>query len=96
MPHWSDRHPDHVAASRVLTEAVFNAGCDGIRQGATRGRREWVCYYFINDSSAPSFVIDVSQHYETKRRALACHVSQFTPAPGDSVSTRLTTHAFGS
>ena len=26
MPYWSDRHPDHVAASEVLTEAVFNAG----------------------------------------------------------------------
>src|SRR3954471_18238883 len=25
-PYWSDRHPDHVAASRMLTEAIFNAG----------------------------------------------------------------------
>src|SRR4030095_8468897 len=25
VPHWNDRHPDHAAASRVLTEAVFNA-----------------------------------------------------------------------
>jgi bacillithiol biosynthesis deacetylase BshB1 len=26
LPHWSDRHPDHVAASHLLTEAVFNSG----------------------------------------------------------------------
>src|SRR5687767_14427190 len=26
LPYWSDRHPDHVAASHVLTEAVFNSG----------------------------------------------------------------------
>src|SRR5262249_51575597 len=25
-PYWTDRHPDHVAASAVLTEACFNAG----------------------------------------------------------------------
>ena len=25
-PYWTDRHPDHVAASQVLTEAAFNAG----------------------------------------------------------------------
>src|SRR5450756_2515419 len=25
LPYWDDRHPDHVAASRVLTEGVFNA-----------------------------------------------------------------------
>src|ERR1044071_6191614 len=26
IPHWSDRHPDHVAASHLLTEAIFSAG----------------------------------------------------------------------
>ena len=26
VPYWSDRHPDHGAASELLTEAVFNAG----------------------------------------------------------------------
>ena len=26
VPYWSDRHPDHVAASAVLTEAAFNSG----------------------------------------------------------------------
>src|ERR1051325_9429724 len=25
-PYWSDRHPDHGAASALITEAVFNAG----------------------------------------------------------------------
>ena len=26
IPYWFDRHPDHVAASELLTEAAFNAG----------------------------------------------------------------------
>src|SRR5919108_262831 len=26
VPYWSDRHPDHVAASHLVTEAVFSAG----------------------------------------------------------------------
>ncbi len=26
VPYWSDRHPDHVAASHLLTEAIFSAG----------------------------------------------------------------------
>ena len=26
IPYWSDRHPDHVSASQVLTEVVFNSG----------------------------------------------------------------------
>jgi N-acetylglucosamine malate deacetylase 1 len=94
VPYWSDRHPDHVAASRLLTEAVFNAG---LRRYAAEGeawKPEWICYYFINDSAVPSFVVDVSEHYETKRRALACHVTQFTPAGQSAVATRLTSSTF--
>ena len=94
VPYWNDRHPDHVAASRLLTEAVFNAG---LRRYAVEGeawKPEWICYYFINDSAVPSFVVDVSEHYETKRRALACHVTQFKPAGQNAVATRLTSSTF--
>jgi bacillithiol biosynthesis deacetylase BshB1 len=94
VPYWSDRHPDHVAASEVLTEAVFNAGLRRYDAGAPAWTPGWVCYYFINDSAEPSFVVDVSAHYETKRRALACHASQFTPTGPEAAATRLTSPAF--
>ena len=55
---------------------------------------EWLVYYFINGWAEPSFVIDVSEHYETKRRALACHTSQFTPGAQDRAETRLTSPLF--
>ena len=94
IPYWSDRHPDHVAASALLTEGVFNAG---LRRYAVEGdawKPHSICYYFINDSVPPSFVVDVSDHYETKRRALACHATQFTPAAPGAVATRLTSSRF--
>jgi bacillithiol biosynthesis deacetylase BshB1 len=94
LPYWSDRHPDHVTASHMLTEAVFNAGLRRFHAEGPAWKPEWVCYYFINDSAPPSFVIDVSEHYETKRRALASHVSQFRPAAPDAVATRLTASTF--
>ncbi len=94
IPYWSDRHPDHVAASEVLTEAVFNARLRRYDTGVDAWRAEWVCYYFINDSAAPSFVVDVSEHYPRKREALACHRTQFTPTRGDAVETRLTSPLF--
>jgi bacillithiol biosynthesis deacetylase BshB1 len=94
VPYWSDRHPDHVAASTVLTEAVFNSGLRRYQADGEPWKPDWVCYYFINDSVPPSFVIDVSEHYEVKRRALACHVSQFLPAAADAVATRLTSPRF--
>jgi N-acetylglucosamine malate deacetylase 1 len=95
IPYWSDRHPDHAAASELLTEASFNAA---LRRYVAQGeawKPEWICYYFINDSAVPSFVIDVSDYYDQKRLALECHTSQFTaPAPGSNIATRLNTPLF--
>lgn len=94
IPYWSDRHPDHVAASALLTDAVFSAGLRRFEaEGHAAWKPEWVCYYFINDAAPVSFVVDVSDHYETKRRALACHTSQFRPGQG-GVATRLTASTF--
>jgi bacillithiol biosynthesis deacetylase BshB1 len=94
VPFGADRHPDHVAASEVLTEAVFNSGLRRYETGHEAWKPDWICYYFINDSVAPSFVVDVSEHYETKRRALRCHASQFTTSGSGAVDTRLTSPRF--
>ena len=94
IPYWSDRHPDHVAASHLLTEGVFSAGLRRYSAEGEAWKPESVCYYFINDMAVPSFVVDVSEHYETKRRALACHVTQFQPSQPDAVATRLTSVRF--
>jgi len=94
LPYWSDRHPDHVASSTMLTEAVFNAGLRRFPAEGEAWKPAWACYYFINDHVAPSFLVDVSQCYETKRRALACHVSQFAPRDPGAVATRLTANSF--
>jgi bacillithiol biosynthesis deacetylase BshB1 len=94
-PYWSDRHPDHVAASAVITEAVANAGLHRYPVPGEPWKPDWIGYYFINEAAPPSFVIDVSDHYETKRRALECHASQFgRPQAGGAAATRLNTPLF--
>jgi N-acetylglucosamine malate deacetylase 1 len=95
IPHWNDRHPDHVRASEVLTSAAFASGLRRYAADLDAWRPDWVCYYFINDSVAPSFVVDVSAHYDRKRSALACYRSQFAPAgDAEAVATRLTAPTF--
>jgi len=94
IPYWTDRHPDHVTASHLLTESVFSAGLRRYSAEGEAWKPESVCYYFINDMAMPSFVVDVSDHYDTKRRALACHVTQFQPSQPDAVATRLTSIRF--
>jgi bacillithiol biosynthesis deacetylase BshB1 len=94
VPYWTDRHPDHAAASTVLTEAVFNGGLRKYKAEGEPWKPEWICYYFINDGDRPSFLVDVSAHYEQKRRALDCHVTQFRPAGAGTAATRLNTPRF--
>ena len=79
----------------MLARAAFKSGLRRFASDAGEPwRPDWICYYFINDSAPESFAIDVSANYETKRRALACHQSQFTTAAPASVSTRLTAPHF--
>ena len=94
IPYWDDRHPDHVAASQVLRAAAFRSGLRRYVTDADPWAADWVCYYFINDGATPSFVVDVSAHYERKREALACYGSQFAPAQEGAVQTRLTASTF--
>jgi bacillithiol biosynthesis deacetylase BshB1 len=94
IPYWDDRHPDHVAASHVLKLAAFKSRLRGYVTDADPWSPEWICYYFINDSVTPSFVVDVSAHYERKREALACHRTQFQPEGTGAVATRLSAPTF--
>ncbi len=94
IPYWDDRHPDHRAASETLSRAVFKAGLRRFEPGTPHWKPERVCYYFINDDAPVSFGLDVSEVYDKKRQALACHGTQFTPSGPDSVPTRLTGSTF--
>ena len=69
------RLPDHMAGSRLVAEAVFSAGLRCYPAEGNAWKLDVSCCYFINESATPSFVIDVSNHYETKRQALACLAS---------------------
>lgn len=96
LPYWDDRHPDHRAASEMLSRAAFKSGLRRFAADEGRGafRPERVCYYFINDEGPVSFALDVSEVYAKKRQALDCHRTQFAPTAGDRVATRLTGSTF--
>jgi bacillithiol biosynthesis deacetylase BshB1 len=94
LPHWGDRHPDHTAACTLVTAAAFSSGLRRYEAAGEAWRADWLVHYFINTPGEPSFVVDVSDFYEVKRRALACHVSQFTPQGEGAAATRLTSPLF--
>jgi bacillithiol biosynthesis deacetylase BshB1 len=93
LPFWHDRHPDHLAAANLLRDGVFNAKLLKYQAEGDPWQPESVCFYFINDSAPASFVVDVSDYYDVKRKALACYASQFQRATG-TAETRLNSPGF--
>ncbi len=91
-PYPSDRHPDHVRCGQMVEEAVFSAKLRRYLPELPAWQVEALYFYMINDVHPPHLIVDVSDVYDKKRRALGAYRSQFD-APGardDRVSTPLT------
>ncbi|MGX4584838.1 bacillithiol biosynthesis deacetylase BshB1 [Paenibacillus chitinolyticus] len=90
-PYWEDRHPDHIACSYLVQEAVFNAKLRRYLPETEAFQVESLFFYFINDTIDPDIVVDVSDAYPDKKEVLQAYRSQFTPpqAGEDIVPTPL-------
>lgn len=79
-PYWDDRHPDHIACSKLVEEAAFNAKLRKFMPETPSISAPELYFYFINDWRTPDLLVDVTKYYETKEQALACYASQFGQA----------------
>ena len=90
LPHWEQRHPDHAAASRIVYEASFLAGLRAYRPDLGPAFRPFKLAYSLPVTEpveiVPSFVVDVTAHWETKMKAIRAFASQFTPSSEEKVS----------
>ena len=75
--HWQARHPDHQYASEVVKDAVFFAGVKNVETGQEPWRPYKLIYFANRYEFAPSFVVDISAHFESKMQALYAYSSQF-------------------
>ncbi|WP_340024413.1 bacillithiol biosynthesis deacetylase BshB1 [Paenibacillus sp. FSL K6-1096] len=90
-PYWEDRHPDHIACSKLVEEAVFNAKLRKYMPEQPAVQEPQLYFYFINDLGRTDLIVDVTAQYPVKEQSLSCYRSQFGLSPGeDAVSTPLT------
>lgn len=76
-PYWEERHYDHVHASQLVSEAAFYSGLAKIDTGQESFRPFRVLYYAGRIEYTPSFVVDISEVFQTKMKAIRCYRSQF-------------------
>lgn len=91
-PYGIDRHPDHVACSKMAEEAVFSAKLRRYMPELHAWNADQLIFYFINDAHAPQLLVDISDTQEIKMNALKAYRSQFMPEgdQADWVETPLT------
>jgi bacillithiol biosynthesis deacetylase BshB1 len=89
LQHWEQRHPDHANASQLTYDACFLAGLRNYKPelGPAFRPKKLVYALGITEPSdvKPSFVVDITEVWETKAKAIRAFLSQFTPAAGETV-----------
>lgn len=76
------RHPDHKVATQLVRDACFVAGLAKVAPDVPKHRPEKVIHAmtYRHDPEKPTFVVDISDHFETKLAAIRCFGSQFDDA----------------
>ncbi len=92
---WPDeRHPDHARAGRLVAEASFYAGLRKLKTRGEAHRPQAVVYYLQNYLPPLSFVIDVTDTWEMKMKAIHAYKSQFFNAKAKEPRTFIAEERF--
>jgi bacillithiol biosynthesis deacetylase BshB1 len=99
MPHWRERHPDHVRANTLCREAWFYSGLSKI-ETTLAGKKQlpWRPHHYFHYMQTyeftPSFIVDISDVYETRFEALKAFKSQFYNPDSKEPATFLSQKSF--
>ena len=79
LPFPVGRHPDHRVASELGRDACFLSKLAKYSAEGDVHKVEKILYAmaYREDPVKPSFVVDISDEFETKLKAIACYASQF-------------------
>jgi bacillithiol biosynthesis deacetylase BshB1 len=99
IPHWHERHPDHVKAHHLCKEAWFYAGLRKISTSLNgRPQDPWRPDSYIHFMQwyefTPSFIVDISGVYDTRLKAIKAHKSQFFDPASSEPATKLSDQSF--
>ena len=78
-PAREGRHPDHHITAQLVRDAAFVAGLAKLDPDTKPHRPLKVLHAlaYRQDFVRPSFVVDISEEFETKLEAIRCYASQF-------------------
>jgi bacillithiol biosynthesis deacetylase BshB1 len=94
--HWDDPHPDHAATARIARESARLASMRRYDEDEGLGavRMPALAHAVYSRLVVPSFIVDISEHVEEKKRAILAHRSQFYDPASKEPVTRISEEGF--
>lgn len=95
----SDRHPDHGRAAALVAEASYFSGLRAIKTSYNKQEQvHWrprVLYHYIQDRyHKPDFIVNISDHFDTKMRAVEAFRTQFFNPDSSGPETPISSKEF--
>jgi N-acetylglucosamine malate deacetylase 1 len=81
LPYWEGRHPDHYTTGILGYEACFLAGLARLPLSGKAYRPHKIIYasQYV-PTIKPTFVVDITEQFKKKLKAISCFSSQFSAA----------------
>ena len=84
VPFYEDAHPDHLAVTRIVEDARFDAKLTKIDLPGQPIYPKWFFYYYamhLRATISPSFCIDISGQIDLKMNSILAYETQFVLPP---------------
>src|SRR6202171_4825745 len=89
LPYWEARHPDHYHASTLGYEGCFLAGLKQLPLDGEPHRPFKILYSTAYAPLHSTFVVDITEEYDQRKRAILAYSSQF---PGNVTAEKGAVH----
>lgn len=89
-----DRHPDHGKGCEIAVKACFWAGLTKIETGQAAHRPKKVYQYIQDRFLKPDFVVDITDHWQSKLESIKAFSSQFYNPGSDEPDTYISSKEF--
>jgi bacillithiol biosynthesis deacetylase BshB1 len=80
LPYFEDAHPEHIAVTRIVEDARFDAKLSKIDLPGEPIYPKWMIYYYcthLRHVANPSFCLDISPYMDKKIQAIEAYETQF-------------------
>ncbi len=94
IPYFKDRHPDHENSFKLLKDSIFISGLQKFKTAHDYFRPQMVFNYMLNFEFEPSFIVDITDYYEEKLKAVAAYRSQLYSETEKKVQTYIASKYF--